>query len=214
MSKLTDIRATSATVYFLPVKTRIPYRFGTEELKQVTCVRVSIDAESRGGKRSTGWGEAPLSAQWAWPSHTTFVARQNAMMSLCMELGKQWADFDYSGHPMEVGHAFLTNVLNRALVDLNHDCEENMTWLAALVCNSAFDLALHDAYGHLVGKSIYDTYDAEHLNRDLSHYLTPSKNSEAKFQGRYPADFLVNPKPATVPAPGSVSAHFFDSTPA
>ncbi len=200
MSKTTDICATSATIYFLTVETRIPYRFGTEELKRVTCVRVSIDVESRDGRRSTGWGEAPLSAQWAWPSQSTFVARQDAMMSLCMELAKQWAGFDYPGHPMEVGHAFLTDVLTGALGDLNRGREEDMPWLAALVCNSAFDLALHDAYGHLVGKSIYDTYDAEHLNLDLSRYLTPGKNSEADFNGRYPADFLVNPKPATVPA--------------
>ena len=29
--------------------------------------------------------------------------------------------------------------------------QEPMPWLAALVCCSAFDIALHDAYGHLRG---------------------------------------------------------------
>ena len=33
-----------------------------------------------------------------------------------------------------------------------------MPWLAALVCCSAFDLALHDAYGHLLAPRIAGDY--------------------------------------------------------
>ena len=200
MSLPDDIHPVATSVYFLPVETRIPYRFGTEELKRVTCIRARVDVENRRGQRATGWGEAPLSAQWAWPSSSTFLDRQDAMMSLCHMLGNLWSDFAYSGHPMEVGHAFLTDVLVGALEDFNRGRDEAMPWLAALVCNSAFDLAIHDAYGHLLGRSIYDTYDAEHLNRDLSHYLTPGRNTQASFKDRYPADFLVASRPSTVPA--------------
>jgi len=200
MSKPTDIRALATHVYFLPVETRIPYRFGTEELKRVTCIRAKVDVVSNSGKQASGWGEAPLSAQWAWPSSATFLERQDAMMALCVELGKHWAGFATSGHPMEVGHAFLTDVLPDVLAAQNSDRDDEIPWLAALVCNSAFDLALHDAYGHLVGKSIYETYDADHLNRDLSHYLTPGQDTEADFKGRYPVDYLANPRPSTVPA--------------
>jgi L-alanine-DL-glutamate epimerase-like enolase superfamily enzyme len=200
MSKSSDIKATSTSVYFLPVETRIPYRFGTEELKSVICVRACVQVENRSGDRAEGWGEAPLSAAWAWPSGLTFVDRQDAMMALCLELGKAWADFTVEGHPMEVGHAFLTNVLEDLLESFNENRPEHMPWLAALVCNSAFDLAVHDAYGQLLGRSIYDTYDAEHLNADLSHYLTPGANTDASFKGRYPADFLVAARPTTVPA--------------
>lgn len=200
MSKPTDIRAVSTAVYFIPVETRIPYRFGTEELKSVICVRARVEVENRAGERAVGWGDAPLSAAWAWPSSLTFVDRQDAMMALCLELGKAWSGFTAQGHPMEVGHAFLTDVLPDLLDAFNKDRSEPMPWLAALVSNSAFDLAAHDAYGILLEKSIYDTYDADHLNADLSHYLTPGQNSEASFAGKYPADFLVKSRPSTVPA--------------
>ena len=35
MPKTTDIKIKSVTTYFLPVQTRIPYRFGTEQLDSV-----------------------------------------------------------------------------------------------------------------------------------------------------------------------------------
>lgn len=200
MSKPTDIRVTSATVYFLPVETRIPYRFGTEELKRVTCVRARVEVDDRDGRRATGWGEAPLSAAWAWPSAMTFADRQDAMMSLCLRLGESWPPFGERGHPMEIGHSYLSDVLPGLLDAFNDGRDEAVPWLAALVCNSAFDLAVHDAYGNLLGTSVYDTYGPDHLNRDLSHYLTPGPNSDAHFIGRYPADFLVDTRPSTVPA--------------
>ena len=200
MSKPTDIRPVFTTVYFLPVDTRIPYRFGTEELKSVVCIRARIEAESASGDRTVGWGEAPLSAQWAWPSKSSFLDRQEAMTALCLELGRQWSSLQESGHPIEVGHTFLRDVLPGLLETFNRDREEIMPWLAALVCNSAFDLAFHDAYGRCHGLPIYDTYGPEHLNRDLSHYLTPGRDTDATFEGRYPSDFLISSRPKIVPA--------------
>ena len=82
MSKLTDIKPVAVTLYCLPVETRIPYRFGTEELKSVVCVRARVEAENRSGERATGWGEAPLSAAWAWPSSQTFAHRQDVMIEM------------------------------------------------------------------------------------------------------------------------------------
>ena len=200
MPKSTDIRCVTTEVYFLPVEARIPYRFGTEELKSVICARAHVEVEDRSGNRASGWGDAPLSAAWAWPSTATFAARQDAMMDVCVRLGRSWADFATHGHPMEVGHAFLTDVLPGLLTDFNDGRDEEMPWLAALVCNSAFDLALHDAYGILHNRSIYDTYDADHLNSDLSTYLTPGTNSDAEFRGLYPSDFFPAHRDMTVPA--------------
>ena len=61
-----------------------------------------------------------------------------------------------------------------------------MPWLAALICASAFDVALHDAYGRSVGRPVYATYDEEHLNRDLSAFL----GSGEGFEGKFPSDYL------------------------
>jgi hypothetical protein len=50
---------------------------------------------------------------------------------------------------------------------------EAMPWLAALVCSSAFDIVLHDAYGCLHGLPIYETYKALFMNQDLSTIQGP-----------------------------------------
>jgi L-alanine-DL-glutamate epimerase-like enolase superfamily enzyme len=70
-----------------------------------------------------------------------------------------------------------------------------MPWLAALVCCSPFDIALHDAYGMLHGVPTYATYDAAYMNRDLAAHLRPAAGSDVSFIDRYPADYLASPCP-------------------
>ena len=51
MSKTTDIRIVSTVLYFLPVRTRVPLKFGSETLTEVTCARVRVRvADVRGGR--------------------------------------------------------------------------------------------------------------------------------------------------------------------
>jgi hypothetical protein len=45
MSKPTDIRVVGAALYFLPVRTRVPLKFGPETLTEVTCARVQERSE-------------------------------------------------------------------------------------------------------------------------------------------------------------------------
>ena len=73
-------------------------------------------------------------------------------------------------------------------------------WLAALVCCSLFDLALHDAYGVLHGVDIYSTYNADFMSRDLSGFLVDADGLTAVFEGKYPADYLVDERPSSLPA--------------
>jgi len=54
------------------------------------------------------------------------------------------------------------------------------------VCFSPLDIALHDAYGNLQGKPIYETYTSEYLTKDLSAFLEPAE----QFKGKFPSDFL------------------------
>ena len=63
----TDIQVADAAVYLLPVTTRVPLKFGAEALTSVTCVRVSLQVQDAAGRQAVGWGETPLSVQWAWP---------------------------------------------------------------------------------------------------------------------------------------------------
>ena len=194
----TDVKPVSTELYFLPVETRVPLKFGPETLTHVTCARVRMRVTALEGRTADGWGETPLSVQWVWPSRLGYAARHETLQQLTVMLAEAWADFDQAGHPMEIGHAFQERVLPGCLARLNETVGaggEPMPWLAALVCCSAFDIALHDAYAHLHGLSAYETYGPDHLNHDLSHFLSPAVGSDVSFEGRYPADFLVSPRP-------------------
>lgn len=199
-----DVRPVAASLYFLPIKTRMPLKFGPEITTEVTCARVRLTVRDDSGRTADGWGETPLSVQWVWPSALSYEARHDVLKRFCVDLVEAWAGFEASGHPMEVGHAFngraLLDCFNRVNVDRRAHGSEPMPWLAALVCNSAFDLALHDAFGVLHGVPTYETYTAEYMNADLSAYLTPAEGSSETFEGRYPADFFVSPRPDTLRA--------------
>ncbi|MCA1685856.1 MAG: hypothetical protein LC745_07675 [Planctomycetia bacterium] len=203
-SKATDVRPVAAALNFLPIKTRMPLKFGPEVTTEVTCARVRLTIRGAPGRTADGWGETPLSVQWVWPSALSYESRHDVLKRFCIELAGAWAGFETSGHPMEVGHAFNHEVLPGLLDRVNRERvaagAEPMPWLAALVCNSAFDLALHDAYGVLHGVPTYETYTSEYMNADLSAYLTPAEGSDVCFAGLYPADFFARPRPETLPA--------------
>jgi L-alanine-DL-glutamate epimerase-like enolase superfamily enzyme len=203
MTLSTDIRPIGATLYLLPVTTRTPLKFGPETLTAVTCARVCLTvADRRGGRTAQGWGETPLSVQWVWPSTLTYHERHEALLTFTRMLAAVWAAFDAVGHPLEVGHDFVAQALPGLLAEMNRQrggCEP-MPWLAALVCCSAYDLALHDAYGALHGVPVYDTYGPTWMNRDLAAFLTPAEGAGVDFKGRYPQDYMVLPRANWLPA--------------
>jgi L-alanine-DL-glutamate epimerase-like enolase superfamily enzyme len=73
--------------------------------------------------------------------------------------------------------------------------EAHLPWLAALLCCSVFDQALHDAYGNLHGLPVYSSYNRSFMNRDLSHFLKPTEGSNISFFGRFPdTSFSAQPQ--------------------
>jgi L-alanine-DL-glutamate epimerase-like enolase superfamily enzyme len=191
-----DVRVVGATLWFLPVQTRVPLKFGAETLTSVTCARVRLQVEGRDGTLAEGWGETPLSVQWVWPSSLPFAHRLGALRLFTSLLARAWAAFSDWGHPLELGADFTSHLLPRLRTDFNAsglagpEAAEGLPWLAALVCSSAFDLALHDAYGRRHGVPTYATYTAPWLNRDLADFLQPAAGTSVRFQGRFPADYL------------------------
>lgn len=178
----------------------MPLKFGHEVVTHLTAARIKLTVIDTQGRQHVGWGETPLSANWAWPDTLSFETRMNVMQALTGLLAKAWASFKNQGHPLEVGHAFIEKQLPAVLKQLNagHAAElqnKKIPTLAALVTLSAFDIALHDAYGQAAGLPIYETYNAKFMNHDLSHYLKPAPDSEVSFEGKYPEDFLSSPLP-------------------
>lgn len=194
MSKSTDIRAIAAALYFLPVSTRTPLKFGCETLHSVTCCRASVTVANASRAVAEGWGETPFSVQWAWPSTLPIVERLGAMQEFATIAAKELTAYKTFGHPIEIGTAFLRERLPSLQDEFNRSrSAEKMPHLAALIAISPLDIALHDAFGKLHGVNVYDTYCAEYMNLDLAELLEGHFEGEVSFRGKYPCDYFASP---------------------
>lgn len=178
----------AARLYYLPVATRVPLKFGPEVTTSVICARASVELSGAGARRAAGWGETPLSVHWVWPSALPYAERLQALRGLTEAIARAWPQDAEPGHPLEIGQRFISRRLPALLAVANRTrpAGAEIPWLAALVCASAFDLATHDAYGKLLGRPTYDTYGPEYLGSDLAALL-----DDPAFAGRYPGDYLT-----------------------
>ncbi len=104
---------------------------------------------------------------------------------------------------MEVGHAFQEGPLPRLFSEFNlaRAGREPMPWLAALVCCSAFDIALHDAYGNASRRpDLRDLQPAVHEPRPLGISSSRREESNVSFEGKYPRISSSCPGPTRLPA--------------
>lgn len=182
MSKAIPIQVRAVQVYFIPIEMRVPLKFGTEVSTSVTLARVKIEVDG-----ATGWGETPLSVNWVWPSALAYSERHAALKEFTLRLAAEWSKFTERGHSFDLGFKFIEHQLPAALEAFNKERfgREPMPWLAALVCCSAFDLALHDAFGVANNRPIFECFGVDMMDHDLGAYL------DARFAGKYPSDFLI-----------------------
>lgn len=198
--KPTDIRVVSASVYFLPVTMRVPLKFGPETVTNVVCLRVKVTVADRAGRTAEGWGETPLSVSWVWPSTLSVAVRAQRMEDFSVRLAKRLVESGLEGHPMEIGADFIHGPLAETLKTANTEAGgPEMPYLGSLVAFSAFDIAVHDAFGNLHGLDVYETYGPEFMSRDLSAFLEAEAGSGIDFRGRYPQDYLIREAPKTLP---------------
>jgi L-alanine-DL-glutamate epimerase-like enolase superfamily enzyme len=189
--KKSDICISGCEIFFLPVTMRVPLKFGPETVSQVVCLRVRVKVTDRNGKEAWGWGETPMSVSWVWPSNLSVNERAKRMEELAIRLADKLVKWDSYGHPIELGSDFIHGPLADELN--HHNATANgasMPYLGSLVVFSAFDIAIHDAFGNLHGIDVYSTYGPEFMNRDLSAYLEPESGCKMEFKGRFPRDFL------------------------
>ena len=178
--KKSDIRIIDVKADFWPIKMRLPLKFGSSVIESITCCRVAMTVENRDGKIACGYGETPLSVGWGWPSaELTFEYREEKMVEFCRKLAPMWITDEFADH-MTHGN--------------NFDLPEDIPHLASLICNSAFDIALHDAFGRVNGVNTYATYNSDYMNHDLGYFY-----DDEKFSGKYPEDFFVQNLPDKLP---------------
>jgi L-alanine-DL-glutamate epimerase-like enolase superfamily enzyme len=197
-----DARLVGAELFFLPVATRMPLQFGSETLRSVTCARARVVVTGRDGRLVEGWGETPLNVEWAWPGRESHSSRRQAMVDFCGRLAAAYAEFDGWGHALELGVDFQRDALPILIAQFNadRDAGDPLPLLAALVCCSPFDLAVHDAYGRLHGVPVYETYGADYFSRDLAELFQHDGSPLVNFHGRYPSDYLAATPEQRLPA--------------
>ena len=117
---------------FIPVKMRLPLKFGAETIDSIQICHVEYPAYG-----AVGRGETPLSVAWAWPSTHSFALREKMMCKFCEVLAEAYPVPQHD--PMTEGYSFLTGKLDGLLAKFNADNNMDMPHLAALICASAFD---------------------------------------------------------------------------
>ena len=93
-------RIVQVRLYFLPVHTRVPLKFGHETLTSVTCARVALRIADARGREVEGWGETPLSVQWVWPGTLSCESRHQVLRVFCERLVQAWGRFGEFGHAL------------------------------------------------------------------------------------------------------------------
>ena len=188
----TDIRIRDVYFEYEDFRYRSPIKFGGIALDRVTILNVRMEVESGAGKTAIGSGSMPLGNVWAFPSRVlTYDQTLGAMRYLASRVAADYKQCGLSGHPIDITHRLEPELL-LAGNDFTalHQWPEPVPKLAVLVVASAFDAALHDAYGKLHGLNCFHTYSREFLPNDLDHYLG------AEFDGLHLSNFVTRePKP-------------------
>jgi L-alanine-DL-glutamate epimerase-like enolase superfamily enzyme len=199
-ARATDIRVAEVAHAFQEFHYRAPYKFGGREVDRTTLLNVTCRVRTGDGREAWGFGSMTLGNAWAFPAAPHEVGL-GAMRALAGELRTTTAACDERGHPIDLFRALEPQYLNAAAaVSRARALAVPIPKLCTLVVASAFDAALHDAYGKAFGKSCYETYGPAFMSRDLSADLGPA------FKGDYLDRYVpATPRP-TMPVFHSVGA--------
>ncbi|NOX96517.1 MAG: hypothetical protein GXO98_00335, partial [Nitrospirae bacterium] len=183
---LSDIRIVEIEPIFKKEKFRTPLKFGTGHIEEITSVVVRAKVENRKGRVAEGWGNILLSDLWAFPSEkVAHEERDKAMQQLTAEFCRRMATSKKYGHPVDLYLEAKSELLNLAgEISKKLNLAEPLPVLAALVCGSPVDAALHDGFGQVNEIETYAGYGPEFMEHDLSRYLGK------EFKGKFIADFI------------------------
>ena len=178
-SRPTDVSIVEVNHGYEDFRYRAPYQFGGRSVDRVTLLNVDCRLRTGDGREAWGFGSMTLGNAWAFPaaSHEDGL---HAMKALADQLRPVTAACDERGHPVDLFRALEPEYL-RAASDVSRklNLPVPIPKLCTLVVASAFDAAIHDAYGKAFDVSSYDTYGPKFMANDLSRDLGP------EFRGEY-----------------------------
>lgn len=187
------IRIVDGSFQFTPQRLRTPLKFGGGIVSEITSATATITVTAPDGQTAAGRGNILLSDLWAFPTPRIPHETKDLAMRAVSERFLRKA-IGTAGHPIEIYFA-LEDELRGLCAEITHELglAEPFPLLAALVCASPVDAAVHDAFGRLNRVSSYRACSAEFMEFDLSKYLG------ADFEGTYPSDFLRTSLAARLP---------------
>jgi L-alanine-DL-glutamate epimerase-like enolase superfamily enzyme len=171
--KGTDIRIESVAHHYEDFLYRTPIKFGGAVLDRVTLVNVECCVRTVNGKTGRGFGSMPLGNVWSFPSRILdYDATLGAMKALVERVGHIVGGCNTVGHPIDLAGT-LEPEYHKAAAEVTAQLglAEPIPPLCTLVAASAFDAAVHDAFGKVHGLNCYHTYGPDFLSHDLGHYL-------------------------------------------
>ena len=177
--KPSDIRIDEVVHSYEDYVYRAPYKFGGRVVDRTTLLNVHCRVTTQNGQTAWGFGSMTLGNVWAFPSATmSYDTTLDAMKALASRIARLTGDCSEIGHPLDIAHVLEPEYLKAAAdVSAELTLSEPIPKLCTLVVGSPFDAALHDAFGKVHGRNVYDTYGPDLMTHDLSRYLGPD------FQG-------------------------------
>jgi L-alanine-DL-glutamate epimerase-like enolase superfamily enzyme len=191
-ARRTDIRIEEVSTGYAYYHYRVPIKFGGVVSDSATLENVNCVVTSKNGKSAKGFGSMVLGNAWSFPSRrVSHSATLEAMKRLGQRIAKLTASHPEYGHPIDLNYALQPLYLQAAEeVGREMNLAEPVPRLCTEVTASAFDAAVHDAFGKLHGVNCYYTYGPEFMTHDLAHY------AGAEYRGEYPSQYLrKEPKP-------------------
>ena len=195
MARPTDVRVADVDPAMDRVAYRTALKFGGVPTTHATVFTVRMRLETRDGRSGWGTGSMPFGNVWSFPSKRVPAAdTAKAMEVLAQKIARAYTAFDDCAHPVELAHRFEPEAFRLAdEVTRQMSLADPMPRLSALVVASAFDAAIHDAYGRIHGRHVYECYGPEWLEQDLSTYL------DERFRGESLASYSLTKPKAKLP---------------
>ena len=177
--KPTDIRIDEVLHSYEDFVYRTPYKFGGRVVDRTTLLNVHCRVTTRNGQTAWGFGSMTMGNMWAFPSPTmSYDTTLEAMKALAARIARLAGDCTEIGHPLDIAHVLEPECLRAAAeVSAERKLVEPIPKLCTLVVGSPFDAAIHDAFGKVHGRNVYDTYGPDLMTHDVSRYVGPD------FQG-------------------------------
>ncbi len=171
--KPTHIRVAAMFHSFEDFSYRSPIKFGGVALDRVTLLNIACSVSNPDGRTACGFGSMPLGNVWSFPSRRLgYDDTLKAMKTLAERIEDILRRCDLWGHPITLAHQLepqYEKLAGEVTRELN--LSEPIPRLCTMVVASAFDAAVHDAYGKLHGRNCYHTYGADFLDHDLGYFL-------------------------------------------